>query len=632
MLILRDLSLQRGGKLLFAGISLTVNAGQKVGVIGANGTGKSTLFALLQGELYQDRGDLEWPSHWTVAHVAQETPSLPVSAIDYVLDGDVEWRQIETQLKATEAIHDGSQLAELHAHFEAIGGYTAKPRAAQLLAGLGFAAEQLQQPVAELSGGWRVRLNLARALMCRSDLLLLDEPTNHLDLDAVLWLEQWLRSYPGTLLLISHDRDFLDNVVTHIAHLENRQIRLYSGNYLAFESQRAARLVLQQAIYQKQRREIARLGRFIDRFRAKASKARQVQSRLRALERMERVAAAHLDSPFHFSFPEPEKLPNPLLVLDKVTTGYGDRKILEGVSLAIGPGTRLGLLGSNGAGKTTLIKLLAGELPPLSGRLERRRGLVIGYFAQHQLEQLQFDWSPLQHLQYLDPKANEQELRDFLGSFGFTGDQALAPVMPFSGGEKARLVLALLVWRRPNLLLLDEPSNHLDLEMRHALTVALQQYQGALIVVSHDRYLLRTTTDAFTLVANGRVQPFDGDLEDYRVCLNACEYSLKETAERRAEPSRREQRRLEAERRNRLTEKRRPLERQVKAVELRMKQLSAAKAEIAIALTAQGTYEEANKAKLKELLLHQARTDRELAEVEEEWLNLQEQLEAAVKG
>jgi ATP-binding cassette subfamily F protein 3 len=548
------------------------------------------------------------------------------------LDGDAEWRQIETQLKAAEARHDGSQLAEFHARFEAIGGYTAKPRAAQLLAGLGFAADQLQRPVAELSGGWRVRLNLARALMCRSDLLLLDEPTNHLDLDTVLWLEQWLRSYPGTLLLISHDCDFLDNVVTHIAHLENRQIRLYSGNYLAFENQRAARLVLQQATYQKQQREIARLGRFIDRFRAKASKARQVQSRLRALERMERVAAAHLDSPFHFSFPEPEKLPNPLLVLDKVTTGYGDRKILEGVSLAVGPGTRLGLLGSNGAGKTTLIKLLAGELPPLSGRLERGRGLVIGYFAQHQLEQLQFDWSPLQHLQYLDPKANEQELRDFLGSFGFTGDQVLAPVKPFSGGEKARLVLALLVWRRPNLLLLDEPSNHLDLEMRHALTVALQEYQGALIVVSHDRHLLRTTTDAFTLVVNGRVQPFDGDLEDYRIGLTVREHSLKETAESCAEPSRREQRRLEAERRNRLTEKRRPLERQVKAVELRMEQLSAAKAEIAVALTAQVTYKEANKAKLKELLLHQARTDRELVQVEEEWLNLQEQLESVVKG
>jgi len=630
MLILRNLSLQRGGKPLLENVTLTIHPGQKVGIIGANGTGKSSLFALLQGELHQDAGDLELPPRLVIAHVAQETPGVCLPAIEYVLDGDRELRAIEDALKAAEAAHDGAHLAELHARFEAIDGYTARVRAEKLLAGLGFAPEQVGQPVAEFSGGWRMRLNLARALMCRSDLLLLDEPTNHLDLDAVLWLEQWLRSYPGTLLLISHDRDFLDNVVDCIAHLEQRQIHLYTGNYAVFEEQRAARLALQQTAYEKQQREIAHLQGFIDRFRAKATKARQAQSRLKALARLERIAAAHVDSPFHFDFRTPERLPTPLLALQEVAVGYCNKPILDRIDLAIEPGTRLGLLGPNGAGKSTLIRVLAGLLLPLSGRRSEGQGLAIGYFAQHQLEQLRPEWSPLQHLLKLDSRSTEQELRDFLGGFGFRGEQALMPVAPFSGGEKARLTLALLVWQRPNLLLLDEPTNHLDLEMRHALTLALQDYQGALVVVSHDRHLLRSTTDAFALVAEGRVRPFDGDLDDYKEWLAGRQRTAQGTTASQPDSSaatRREQKRLEAERRNRLAVKRRPLQQRIDAVEKTLERLNAARVGLETVLTDPTIYDDANKAKLKELLLRQGRLSQELEQAEEEWLGLQEQLE-----
>jgi len=634
LITLRQLSLQRGGKPLFDNVALTVHPGWKVGVIGANGSGKSTLFALLRDELHPDAGDLDRPARWTLAHVAQETPALPDPALDFVLDGDAELRQIERDLSAAEAAHDGARQAELHAHFDAIGGYSARARAGKLMAGLGFAAEQLDQPVAEFSGGWRVRLNLARALMCRSDLLLLDEPTNHLDLDAVLWLEQWLRSYPGTLLLISHDRDVLDNVADHIAHLDQRRITLYPGNYAAFEEQRAARLALQQAAYDKQQREIAHLESFITRFRAKATKARQAQSRIKALERMERIAAAHVDSPFTFGFAEPGRLPNPLLNVEKVAAGYDGRRILEQVNLVIGPGARLGLLGPNGAGKSTLIKLLAGLLPPLAGRIETGQGLAIGYFAQHQLEQLRPDWSPLRHLQHPDERASDQELRDFLGGFGFAGDRALDPVAPFSGGEKARLALALLVWQRPNLLLLDEPTNHLDLDMRHALTLALQDYQGALIVVSHDRHLLRTVTDEFLLVAEGRAQPFDGDLDDYRDWLNEQQRRLsRETGSSGAgngnsAVERREQKRQDAERRQQLALQRKPLEQQIRKIERRMDTLHQEQKTLHAVLADPVSYEEANRNRLKDGLLRKGEVDRELAGLETEWLELQEAIEA----
>ncbi len=634
MLTLRQLSLQRGGKPLFENVSLTVYPGWKVGVIGANGSGKSSLFALLRDELHPDIGDLDLPPRWTVAHVAQETPALPAPALEFVLDGDAELRQIERDLQAAEAAHDGARQAELHAHFDAIDGYSARARAGKLMSGLGFATDQLERPVAEFSGGWRVRLNLARALMCRSDLLLLDEPTNHLDLDAVLWLEQWLRGYPGTLLLISHDRDVLDNVADHIAHIDQCRITLYPGHYTAFEEQRAARLALQQAAYEKQQREIAHLESFIARFRAKATKARQAQSRIKALERMERIAAAHVDSPFEFGFAAPERLPNPLLAVEKVAAGYGERRVLDRVDLVIGPGTRLGLLGPNGAGKSTLIKLLAGMLRPLAGRIEIGQGLAIGYFAQHQLEQLRPDWSALRHLQQLDERTSEQELRNFIGGFGFHGDRALDPVAPFSGGEKARLALARLVWQRPNLLLLDEPTNHLDLDMRHALTLALQDYQGALIVVSHDRHLLRTVTDEFLLVAEGWAQPFDGDLDDYRDWLNERQRAANRDAAPRtagdgnSAAERRDQKRQEAERRQQLAIKRKPLEQRIKKLEQRLEKLHVEQTRLHDELSEPVLYEDANKNRLKELLLRKAQVDKDVAEIEGEWLEAQEALEA----
>ena len=637
MLTLRQLSLQRGGKPLFDNVSFTVHPGWKVGLIGANGSGKSSLFALLLDELHPDAGDLDLPPRWVIAHVAQETPALPASALDYVLDGDAELRRVERELHAAETAHDGTRQAELHARFEVIGGYSARARASKLMAGLGFAADQLERPVAEFSGGWRVRLNLAQALMCRSDLLLLDEPTNHLDLDAVLWLEQWLRAYPGTLLLISHDRDVLDNVADRIAHIDQCQITLYAGNYAAFEEQRAARLALQQAAYAKQQREIAHLESFVTRFRAKATKARQAQSRIKALERMERIAAAHVDSPFEFSFADPERLPNPLLAADKVAAGYSERRVLEQVKLTIYPGTRLGLLGPNGAGKSTLIKLLAGVLPPLAGRIETGQGLAIGYFAQHQLEQLRPDWSALRHLQQSDERATDQQLRDFIGGFGFVGDRALEPVAPFSGGEKARLALALLVWRRPNLLLLDEPTNHLDLDMRHALTLALQDYQGALIVVSHDRHLLRTVTDEFLLVAEGRARPFDGDLDDYRDWLN----ERQRTASRESAPraagdgnsalERRDQKRQEAERRQQWAIKRKPLEQRIKKLEQRLEKLHGEQTRLHDELLEPALYEDAQKNRLKELLLRKAQVDKELEAVEGDWLETQEALETLAR-
>ncbi len=638
MITLRQLSLQRGGKPLFDNVSLTVQAGWKVGVVGANGSGKTSLFALLLDELHPDAGDLNRPSRWTLAHVAQETPALPTLALEFVLDGDAELRQIERDLQAAEAARDGTRQAELHARFDAIGGYSARARAGKLMAGLGFTADRLERPVAEFSGGWRVRLNLARALMCRSDLLLLDEPTNHLDLDAVLWLEQWLRAYPGTLLLISHDRDVLDNVADHIAHIEQRRIALYSGNYAAFEEQRAARLALQQAAYEKQQQEIAHLESFITRFRAKATKARQAQSRIKALERMERIAAAHVDSPFAFRFAAPERLPNPLLSIEKVAAGYGEQRVLEGVNLIIHPGTRLGLLGPNGAGKSTLIKLLAGVLPPLAGRLSAGQGLSVGYFAQHQLEQLRPDWSALRHLQQVDERASDQSLRNFIGGFGFAGDRALEPVAPFSGGEKARLALALLIWQRPNLLLLDEPTNHLDLDMRHALTLALQDYQGALIVVSHDRHLLRTVTDEFLLVATSRAQPFDGDLDDYRDWLNERQRATNRDAaplnpinnNGNSAADHREQKRREAERRQQLAIKRKPLEQRVKTLERRMEKLHIVQRNLETTLADPASYDDTNKDRLKEWLLRKAEVDKEVAKIESEWLDAQEALETLV--
>ncbi len=631
MLNFSQLSLYRGSRLLFQGATLAIHPRHKVGLTGANGTGKSSLFALVRGELKQDAGNLSLPPNWVIAHVAQEMAAVDTPAVAFVLGGDEELAQINLELQRAEAAHDGARLAALHARLDVIDGYTARSRAARLMHGLGFNAGQEVAPVNTFSGGWRMRLNLARALMCRSDLLLLDEPTNHLDLDAVLWLEDWLRAYAGTLLLISHDRDFLDNVVSHILHIEGQTLHLFSGNYATFERRRAEQLAGQQAAHEKQQRVVGHMQSYVDRFRAQATKSRQAQSRLKALERMTLIAPAHVDTPFKFEFFPPPQLPHPLLSLVKVAAGYGDHAVVSEVTLELAAGDRLGLLGPNGAGKSTLIKLLAGANAPLAGRRTPSAGLRVGYFSQHQLEQLQPQDSPLQHLLRIDPQASEQSLRDVLGGFGFIGDDALAPVAPFSGGEKARLVLALLVYQRPNLLLLDEPTNHLDLEMRHALDMALQDFTGALVLVSHDRHLLRTVCDAFALVADGCVQFYEGDLEDYRRWLvqrgNASAVANATSNVEHGAAARKSKRRDEAGRRNRL----RPLKRNVERWERALEELSAEKSGLEQELANPAVYETQNKERLRAVLADQARLHQQLAHAEEQWLLVSEALEEAAR-
>lgn len=628
MLRFDKLSLRRGIKALFTDATFIVHPGQRVGVTGANGTGKSSLFALIRDQLHADAGDFYCPKDWVIAHVAQETPADPRKALDYVLDGDSELRQIEQQLAKAEAAHQGELVAELHNRLDIIGGYTAQSRAARLIHGLGFKPGEEHHPVNSFSGGWRMRLNLARALMCRSDLLLLDEPTNHLDLDAVIWLEEWLKSYAGTLLLISHDRDFLDSVTSHIVHIEQERMTLYTGNYSAFEKIRAERLANQQSAFEKQQREVAHIRSYVDRFRAQATKARQAQSRLKALERMELIAPAHVDSPFHFSFKKPDKTPNPLLKLLESSAGYAEKQILNRVNMNLSPGDRIGLLGPNGAGKSTLIKLLAGELAPSGGKRETAQDIKIGYFAQHQLDQLNPQESALAHLLRLDPKATEQSMRDFIGGFGFAGERAESPVAPFSGGEKARLVLALLVYQRPNLLLLDEPTNHLDLEMRHALSQALQDFEGAMVVVSHDRHLLRTTTDVLLLVHGGNVDEFKGDLDEYPRWLadNRSADLRKERNSSEPETSaaaRKDKKRLEAERRKQLQ----PLRKQVQQLEKKLEELNHQSSQLEAALADPAIYDASQKTQLKRLLADKTRITQELNETEEQWLMACEELE-----
>lgn len=633
MLKFDHLSLRRGTRLLFSNASFTIHPGQRAGLTGANGTGKSSLFALIKDELHPDEGDCYLPRDWVIAHVAQETPSDLRPAIEYVLDGDQELRAVEQKLKQAEADDKGERVAELHAQLESIDGYTARSRAARLAHGLGFKPGEEERPVNSFSGGWRMRLNLARALMCRSDLLLLDEPTNHLDLDAVIWLEEWLKAYQGTLLLISHDRDFLDAVTTHIAHIEQESVTLYSGNYSAFEHIRAERLANQQAVFEKQQREIAHIHSYVERFRAKATKARQAQSRLKALERMELIAPAHVDSPFHFSFKSPDKTPNPLLKLEETSAGYDQTIIIQQANLNLSPGDRVGLLGPNGAGKSTLIKLLAEELTPSSGDRVTAQELKIGYFAQHQLDQLQPEHTPLEHLSQLDPKATEQSLRNYIGGFGFSGERAESPVAPFSGGEKARLVLALLVYQRPNLLLLDEPTNHLDLEMRHALSQALQEFEGAMVLVSHDRHLLRTTCDQLLLVNDGKVDEFKGDLDDYPRWLaenRAIDKPDKASVADKAHSAtyRKDRKRLEAEQRRKLQ----PLRNKLNRLEKELEQLAEKQMDLEQDLAKPENYDESNKAKLKELLSDKADIDRSLNDTEEAWLLAGEELESALSA
>jgi ATP-binding cassette subfamily F protein 3 len=625
MINFKSVNLRRGQRLLVENGSFTIHKGEKVGITGANGAGKSSLFELVLGTLQPDTGEISMPPGLEIAHVAQETPATERSALDYVIDGDRELRRIQAGLQRAEAGGDGVELAHLHGRIEAIGGYEATARAARLMHGLGFAPGEERKAVAEFSGGWRMRLNVAQALMCRSDVLLLDEPTNHLDLDAIIWLQDWLANYPGTLLLISHDRDFLDDLTDHILHIENRTVTLYTGNYSAFEVRRAESLAQQQASFERQQREIAHIQSFVDRFRAKATKARQAQSRLKALDRMKLIAKAQVDSPFEFAFLPPSKLPSPLLKLDDAAAGYGSAPIISGAELTVNPGDRIGLLGPNGAGKSTLVKLMAGVLPPLSGERLAAQDLRVGYFAQHQLEQLRPEESALMHLQRLDPKAAEKDLRGFLGGFGFRGDQALEPVAPFSGGEKSRLALALLIYQRPNLLLLDEPTNHLDLNARDALSLALQDYQGALVVVSHDRYLLRTVADDFWMVADGAVEKFAGDLDDYRQWLEQRRNTREAEGSNKSAVSRKEQRRSEADRRRML----RPLQLSQQKAEAAMEKLAAAKQDLEAQLADPEIYAVGAKARLQSLLMEKAGIEKALTEAETAWLEASEALEAA---
>ena len=633
MIVFSSLQIRRGVRVLLDNATATINPGQKVGLVGKNGCGKSTLLALLKNEISADGGNFTYPGNWQLAWVNQETPALSEPALDYVIDGDREYRKLEAELNAANERNDGHAIATVHGKLDAIDAWTIRSRASSLLHGLGFSNEQLERPVSDFSGGWRMRLNLAQALICRSDLLLLDEPTNHLDLDAVIWLEKWLKSYQGTLILISHDRDFLDPVVDKIIHIEQQNMFEYTGNYSSFERQRATRLAQQQAMYESQQQRVAHLQSFVDRFKAKASKAKQAQSRIKMLERMEMIAPAHVDNPFHFSFREPESLPNPLLKMEKVSAGYADRIILDSIKLNLVPGSRIGLLGRNGAGKSTLIKLLAGELNPVSGEIGLAKGIKLGYFAQHQLEFLRADESPIQHLARLAPQEMEQKLRDYLGGFGFQGDKVTENTERFSGGEKARLVLALIVWQRPNLLLLDEPTNHLDLDMRQALTEALIEFEGALVVVSHDRHLIRSTTDDLYLVHDGKVEPFDGDLEDYQQWLtdvqkqeNQPEESAKENAN--SAQARKDQKRREAE----LRTQTQPLRKEIARLEKEMEKLNATLAAVEEKLGDSELYDQSRKAELTDCLQTQAKTKSSLEECEMAWLDAQEQLEAMLQA
>lgn len=639
MIVISSLQIRRGANILLDNATTTINPGQKVGLVGKNGCGKSTLLSLIKHEISADAGSVNFPSNWALAWVNQETPALDVPAIEYVIDGDREFRHLEQQLQQANDDNDGNAIATIHAKLDTIQAWTIQSRAASLLNGLGFSQVQLQQPVKSFSGGWRMRLNLAQALICRSDLLLLDEPTNHLDLDAVIWLEKWLKNYPGTLILISHDRDFLDPIVDKILHIEQQQLFDYTGNYSSFERQRATKLAQQQSMYEHQQEKVAHLQSYIDRFRAKATKAKQAQSRIKMLERMELIAPAHVDNPFHFSFREPENLPNPLVQMEKLSAGYGERTVLNAIKLNLVPGARIGLLGRNGAGKSTLIKILAGTLAPQQGKITLAKGIQLGYFAQHQLELLQPDASPLLHLARLAPQETEQQLRNYLGGFGFHGDKVSEPTECFSGGEKARLVLALIVWQRPNLLLLDEPTNHLDLDMRQALTEALIAFEGALVVVSHDRHLLRSTTDDLYLVHDGKAEPFDGDLDDYQRWLS--EQQRTETQQSGSNPdvstapgnansaiNRKDQKRREAEFRTQTQ----PIRKQLSTLEVQLEKLGNQLKQLEEKLADSTLYDNTRKAELTACLQEQILVKSKMEETESDWLMLQDQLETMTQA
>ena len=628
MLQFKNVTLRRGRRVLFSDASFVVPRTAKLGIVGRNGTGKSSMLALLRGELQSDLGDVDVPTATVTAHVAQDIAQVDKAAIDYVIDGDQALRKIEQSLALAEQRDDGNQIAHFHGELGALDGYTARTRAAQLMHGLGFETGDDERSVVEFSGGWRMRLNLAQALMCPSDLLLLDEPTNHLDLEAVIWLERWLKSYTGTLLIIAHDQEFLESIVDHVLHLDGTSVQLYRGNYSQFERQRAAAGARHASLFEHQQREVKRIKSFVDRFRAKATKARQAQSRLKALDRMDLIVAAHADAPVHFEFPAAKTLPNPLVKFEDISVGYGTTTILGNVNFSLRPGMRIGLLGRNGAGKSTLIKMMAGELELSGGARESMPGLKTGYFAQHQLEALDPQASPLLHLRRIAGDTREQRLKDFLGGFDFGGERVDFESAQLSGGEKARLALALLIWQAPNLLLLDEPTNHLDLEMRHALNLALQGFDGALVLVSHDRHLLRTVTDELWLVNDGIVRPFRGDIDDYR---NDSEEAV---VERTPDPElsspqpgadRKVQRRDQARKRAR----RQPLADRIKRLEANIEKATNAQRALDEGLADQSLYEPQNKDVLREKMFDRARLGTELEAMEVEWLAAQEQLDAS---
>jgi ATP-binding cassette, subfamily F, member 3 len=627
MLTLSNVRLRRGPQVLIDAASVGIFRGEKVGIVGRNGSGKSTLLALIRGELVPDAGEYSAPPNLALAAVAQELPESDAPLVEYILDGDLELRAVEAQLAQAEHGADGTRIGALHAEYERLAGYAARSRAAELAAGLGFAPEEIERPVRQFSGGLKMRANLARALMRRSDVLLLDEPTNHLDLDAVLWLEQWLRGYPGTLLLVSHDREFLDGVVGRILLIEGGRLSAYAGNYSSFEIQHAAEGERTRALIARQQRETARVESFIVRFRAQASKARQVQSRIKALARLGEISAVQPESGFEWEFATPAKLPRPLLTLEHLAAGYGTRRVIEDVSLSVNPGDRIGILGRNGAGKSTLMRVLAGQLAPLAGTLDAAPDVVTGFFAQIELEHLDASGTALGELVRRGGADvtlwTEQQRRDHLGRFGFRGERVFEPTGQFSGGERARLALAILVARKPNLLLLDEPTNHLDLEMRHVLLLALQEFAGAVVVVSHDRTLLRSACDSFLLVANGAVAPFDGDLDDYAAWLGKSRARAAPAAPASAGASRQEQRRLDAEARNRLT----PLRNEQRRIEGQLEKLSGERQRLEEELADPATYTTKPPAEGTRLTLRHAELAREIETLEERWLEVMSELE-----
>lgn len=624
MLQITQLDLQRSGKPLFEQASLTLHSGQRFALVGNNGTGKSSLFQAILGDLEPDSGDINLPKDWRIAHMAQELESLDRQAVDYVIDGFTQLRQLQAAQLDAESAKDDTKLVTTLAELDAIDAYSVPHRCEQILQGLGFSQADFQKPVKSFSGGWRIRLNLARALLQPSELLLLDEPTNHLDIEAIYWLEDFLTQYAGAILLISHDRDFIDHTVNHIAHLADRKLTLYSGTYSGFERQRAEKLSQQQALFDKQQAEIKHMESFVERFRAKASKAKQAQSRLKALSRLPLIAAVRAESAYHFDIPYAEKTSSPLLNSFKLALGYKDKPILEGCTFSILPGMRIGLLGENGAGKSTLLKTLVGDLPILSGELVRGEHLAIGYFAQHQIEALDMQASPALHLQRLSPKASDQAVRNFLGKFMIKGDMAVEPITHFSGGEKARLALAVLAWQKPNLLILDEPTNHLDISMREALSDAIQQFEGAVLLVSHDRYLLRHCVDEFWLAEQGKLTAFEGDLDDYhnRATVSVNEASSTQTPE--SNQDKKQKRQAAAEQRAKIA----PITKVIKKIEKQMDALQKKLDQVREHLADASIYEEANKTKLQQALDDEKQFSNELESLEAQWLEQEEALQA----